>query len=122
MNGRRRVFTPQNLALIKRMAEEGCSSPEIANTIGSTPSSVRVNCSHHGIRIRRGRGCAAWPLPAHEPSASDLEVPVVAHLPATLYAEFCSRANDMHQPVSIFASMLLKAIATSNLYKAVLDE
>jgi hypothetical protein len=47
---------------------------------------------------------------------------LVAHLHATLYAEFDSRANDLNKPVSIFASMLLEAIATGNLYKAVLDE
>jgi hypothetical protein len=49
-------------------------------------------------------------------------VPVVAYLPEPLYAEFRRRANNLQKPASAFASMLLSAIAESDLYKAVLDE
>jgi hypothetical protein len=52
----------------------------------------------------------------------DLEVPVVAYMPAEQYAEFTSRAHALGKPAETFASMLLSAIATSDLYKAVLDE
>jgi hypothetical protein len=49
-------------------------------------------------------------------------VPVVVYLAEPLYAEFRRRANDLQKPASTFASMLLSAIAKSDLYKAVLDE
>jgi hypothetical protein len=52
----------------------------------------------------------------------ELEVPVVAYLPAEQYAEFTSRARAQGKPAGTFASMLRSAIATSDLYKAVLDE
>jgi pilus assembly protein Flp/PilA len=48
--------------------------------------------------------------------------PVVAYLAEPLYAEFRRRANDLQKPASALASMLLSAIAESDLYKAVLDE
>jgi|HubBroStandDraft_6_1064221.scaffolds.fasta_scaffold872421_2 hypothetical protein len=122
-NHSRRVFTPQNLAIVRRMAEQGCSAPEIAKALGSTPSSVRVTCSRQQIRLRRGRGDAARPPLVQRPV--DYEgrgVPVVAYLAEPLYAEFRRRANDVQKPASAFASMLLSAIAESDLYKAVLDE
>jgi hypothetical protein len=121
MNGRRRVFTRQNLALVKQMADQGFSGPEIAKEIGSTPASVRVVCSHHRIRLRRGRGGSARPVPHNQPE-HPLQVPVTAYMPAALFAGFNSKANDLHQPTSTFASMLLNAIATSDLYRAVLDD
>jgi hypothetical protein len=118
IDGRRRVFTPQNVRLMKRMAEQGCSASEIAMAIGSTPASVRVKCSHQAIRLKRGKG--------HVVQLSTLDhavgVPVVAYLPEALYAEFKRQANDLRRPTSILASMLLSAVATNDLYKAVLDE
>ncbi len=47
---------------------------------------------------------------------------VVAYMPAPLYAELHRKALHLHRPVSILASMLLNAIATSNIYEAVLDD
>ena len=121
MNGHRRVFTPQNVVLMQQMVDEGSSAREIAATLGSTPASVRVTCSHLGIRLRRRRGCVPRPLPSSG-LMRDLEVPVVAYMPAEQYAEFTSRARAQGKPPGTFASMLLSAIATSDLYKAVLDE
>jgi hypothetical protein len=43
-------------------------------------------------------------------------------MPRELYAGFNSKAHDLRQPTSTFASMLLNAIATSDLYRAVLDD
>jgi hypothetical protein len=122
MNGHRRVFTPQNVVLIKQMVDEGSSAPEIATKLGSTPGSVRVTSSHLGIRLRRRRGCVPRPVPPSGILMRDLEVPVVAYLSAEQYAEFTSRAGAQGKPPGTFASMLLSAIATSDLYKAVLDE
>src|SRR5205823_1356556 len=116
-----RIFTSENLALVRQMAARGNSALEIAGAIGSTPSSVRVKCSHQKIRLRRGgRRQPGGPMrqaPEHAP-----EHLVVAYMPAPLYAEFHRKALHLHRPVSILASMLLNAIATSNIYEAVLDD
>ena len=122
INSARRVFTQQNLAIMRRMAEQGCSAPEIAKALGSTPSSVRVTCSRQRIRLRRGRGDVARPPLVQRPVDYEGGVPVVAYLAEPVYAEFRRRANNLQKPASAFASMLLSAIAESDLYKAVLDE
>ena len=122
MDSRRRVFTPQRLSLVRRMAEQGSSAADIAKTIGSTPGSVRVTCSHHEIKLKRGRGSIARQKSADELQECRLDVPLVAHMTPELYAEFESRARDLHKPPAMFASMLLNAIAASDLYNAVLDE
>jgi hypothetical protein len=105
------------------MAGQGCSAPEIAKAIGSTPSSVRVMCSRYKIRLRRGRGLVSGHIeqvPEHVSLGP--EHMVVAYMPAPLYFEFNRKAAHLDKPVSILASMLLNAIATSDIYKAVLDD
>jgi hypothetical protein len=47
---------------------------------------------------------------------------IVAHMPAPLYIEFYRKAEHLRVPVSVLASNLLSAIATSNIYEAVLDD
>jgi hypothetical protein len=123
MNGHRRVFTSQKLALMQQMAEQGCSAREIAMVIGSTPSSVRVVCSRQKIPLKGGRR----QVPGHvEQLAQHVSVVpehvVVAYMPAPLYAEFNRKAVHLNTAVSVLASKLLNAIATSDLYKAVLDD
>ena len=114
-----RVFTPQNIARMREMAENGSSALEIAQTIGSTPGSVRVVCSHHNIRLKRGRRTRAISLPlVRSPSIHD----VVAHMPASLYAEFHRKAGHLKMSPSALASNLLVAITTSNIFEAVLDD
>jgi hypothetical protein len=51
-------ITPQKLALMQQMAGARCSAREIAEAIGSTPSSVRVVCSRQKIRLKDGRRLA----------------------------------------------------------------
>ena len=123
MDSHGRVFTPQNLILMQEMAARGCSAQEIADVIGSTASSVRVKCSKEKIRLKRGRG------PARSPRrrAGQLEepvqgVPIVAYLPGPVYAMLVKRAGELRKRPSVFASMLLSAVATGELYKAVLDQ
>jgi hypothetical protein len=123
MNSQRRVFTSQRLGLMRQMAGQGCSAPQIAKAICSTPASVRVMCSRHQIRLKRGRGSGLEYI-EHVPEHVSLapEHLVVAYMPAPLYLEFNRRAADLDKPVSVLASMLLNAIATSDIYKAVLDD
>lgn len=124
MSGHRRVFTSENLALMQAMADKGCSARDIAEKIGSTPSSVRVVCSHKKIRLRRGHRCAGRTVPWHLEQLPEphRKVEVVTYMPESLYAEFNRKANDLREPVSNLASMLLNAIVSSDLYKAVLDD
>jgi hypothetical protein len=115
-----RVFTADNLLRIQQMAAEGSSSIEIAKAIGSTPASVRVRCSHHKIKIRRGHRSIrnALSKPVHPLSDES----IVAHLPASLSTEFHRKAEQLQMPASVLASRLLAAIVDSNIYEAVLDD
>ena len=113
----RRVFTPQIIARIRAMAENGSSALEIAQSLGSTAGSVRVACSRRNIRIKRRRRARLIPL-VHSPAIHD----IVAHMPASLYAEFHRKAEHLKLSPSALASNLLTAIVTSNIFEAVLDD
>jgi hypothetical protein len=120
MDGYGRVFTSENLIVVREMAARGCSAREIAEVIGSTPSSVRVKCSQQKIRLKRGRGPGRSNGRFGGPEES--RVRVVAYLPEQIYALLVQRALELRKPPSLLASMLLSAIATSELYRAVLDD
>jgi hypothetical protein len=127
MNAYGRIFTSENLALMRQMAAQGLSAREIAHAIGSTPSSVRVKCSYQKIRLRRGRGRSPKsrpPLQSSDHGRHSGEYPrsIVSYLPESICAEFTRKANELNLSASALASMLLSAVATSDLYKAVLDE
>jgi hypothetical protein len=47
---------------------------------------------------------------------------LVAHLPASLSAEFHRKAEHLQISASVLASRLLEAIVVSNIYEAVLDD
>jgi hypothetical protein len=113
----RRVFTLQNISRMRGMAENGSSALEIAQSLGSTAGSVRVLCSHHNIRLKRGRRARLIPL-VRSLSIHD----IVAHMPASLYAEFHRKAEHLKLSPSALASNLLTAITTSNIFEAVLDD
>lgn len=126
MNVHGRIFTSENLALMRQMAAQGFSAREIAHAIGSTPSSVRVKCSYQKIRLRRGRRRSSeslTPLQSTDCGQSgEYHRSIVSYLPASVCAEFTRKANQLNLSASALASMLLNAIATSDLYKAVLDD
>jgi len=129
MNVHGRVFTSENLALMRQMAAQGCSAREIAHAIGSTPSSVRVKCCYQKIRLRRGRRSPSEPLAAVQathcaPQTGHYarESSIVSYLPASVFGEFNRKADELNLSASTLASMLLNVIATSDLYKAVLDD
>ena len=111
MKKKDRIFTPDNLRRIRQMAAEGSSSFEIAESIGSTPASVRVMCCQHKIKIGRRRRVS-----------NGSPVKIMAHLSESLSTEFHRKADDLQIPVSVLASRLLAAIADSNIYEAVLDD
>ena len=117
------IFTSKNLSLMRRMAEQGLSGFEIASTIGSTPGSVRVVCSHHKIRLKRGRRSVdrASQNAVHQPQRGS-DHTITAHMPAPLFVEFYRKAENLQISASGLASNLLAAIAMSNIYEAVLDD
>ena len=118
-----RIFTSENLTRIRHMAEQGGSPIEIARTIGSTPGSVRVVCSLHKIRFKRRRRSmdpASQTTVRHMLGASDHIIS--AHMPAPIFGEFSRKAERLQLSTSELASNLLMAIATSNIYEAVLDD
>jgi hypothetical protein len=123
VDGHGRVFNSQNLTLVREMASRGCSAREIAEVIGSTASSVRVKCSQQKIRLKRGRGPSrASRAIVALPDEHTHRVPIIAYLPAPIYAQLVQRANAARKPPSDYASMLLSAVATGEIYKAVLDD
>lgn len=118
-----RVFTPENLALMRHMAEQGSSASEIASTIGSTPGSVRVVCSHHKIRLKRERRSADPPRQTAVRRMRRMPDHIIrAHIPAPHFGNFNRKAEHLQLSASDLASNLLTAIATSNIYEAVLDD
>jgi len=116
---RSRVFTTQNLILLRQMAAQGYSAREIAEVIGSTPSSVRAKCSEEKIRLKHGRrqGRSQQLLAEHL-----AEVPIVAYLSGPAYALLMAKAKELHQPPSVVASMLLSAVVTGDLFAAILED
>jgi hypothetical protein len=105
------------------MAARGCSAPEIAKAIGSTPASVRVKCSQQKIRLKRGRGPArSIKRRFGRPAESIRRVPIVAYLPEPIYALLVQRATELRKPPSMLVSVLLSTIASNGLYKEVIDE
>jgi hypothetical protein len=122
VDGHGRVFTSENLTLVREMAARGCSAREIAEVIGSTASSVRVKCSQQKIRLKRGRGPSRLARSVLGPHDRGQRVPLVAYLPARVYAQLVQKANAVRKPPSVYASMLLSAVTTGELYKAVLDD
>ena len=122
-----RIFTSENLTLMKQMAAQGCSAREIADVIGSTPSSVRVNCSYQKIRLRRGRRRLSESLASLQ-TADCVQHPgeccqsIIFYLPAWVRAELNRKADERNLSGSALVSMLLVEIAKSDLFKAVLDD
>lgn len=103
------IFTPTAVEIIRGLARQGRSAPEIADAIGSTPASVRAKCSLLKIRLRRGRpGIAKQRL--------------VVYLRPADYDALERKARQLQKSAEELSGMLLKAIVSSDLYEAVLDE
>jgi hypothetical protein len=53
----KRVFTEENMVIVRRMAADHFSAPEIAMAIGSTAASVNTMCAREGIHLGRVGDC-----------------------------------------------------------------
>ena len=113
----RRVFTPVVTALIRELASQGKTASEIAATIGSTPASVRVKCCQLKIQLsRRGRPSLVPGFPRHH------DFKLVLNMRPDDYAALKQKAAQMHRSPVEFAGMLLQAIASADIFDAVLDD
>ena len=111
----RRLFTPAVIEAIREMAKQRKTAAAIAATIGSTPGSVCVKCCHLKIPLsRRGR-------PGLVPDPFDKEK-LVVYMPRADFDALREQASHMRKPAGELAGMLLQAIVSSNIYKAVLDQ
>jgi hypothetical protein len=113
----RRVFTPAVIKAVRELASQGRSASEIAGTIGSTPGSVRVKCCQLKIQLsRRGRPSLAPRFSSYSESK------LVVYLRPDGYAALKRRAAEMHKSPVELAGLLLEAIASANIFEAVLDD
>ena len=111
------VFTPTAVEIIRSLADQGRSASEIADVLGSTPGSVRVKCCQFKIKLGRKRlrrlAVETQDLPKHK---------LAAHLSPSIYAALLRKARHKQKLPSELAEMLLDAVISSNIYKAVLDD
>jgi hypothetical protein len=111
---RRRVFTPAAIQIIRELAGQGRSASEIACVIGSTAASVRVRCCQLQVKLsRRGRPSSL--------QTSSGEQRLVVYMRPAEYAALTRKAARMQKSSVELAARLLEAIASSDLYEAVLD-
>ena len=108
--GARRVFTPSAINTIRRLAGQGKSASEIAEVIGSTAASVRVNCSHLKIKLRRQR------------QRDDGGQVLVIYLRDADYVALERKAVHMKKSAVELSGELLEAIIRSDIFEAVLDD
>src|SRR6202050_1549950 len=114
----RRVFTLAVIKAIREMASQGKSASEIAATIGSTPASVRVKCCQLKIQLsRRGRPSLVPSFPQQ-----NSEHKLVVYMRPEDYGALKRKAAQMHKSPVELAAMLLEAIASANIFEAVLDD
>ena len=112
------VFTPKVVNIIRGLADQGRSAPEIAAAIGSTPASVRVRCCQLKIKlVRRGRTSRKETEPR-----SGRERKMVVYTHPEVYAALNRKAAHMHKSPVELAALLLEAIVSSDIYDAVLDD
>ena len=108
--GARRVFTPSAINTIRRLVGQGKSALEIAEVIGSTAASVRVNCSHLKIKLRRQR------------QRGDGGQELVIYLRDADYVALERKAVHMKKSAVELSGELLEAIIRSDIFEAVLDD
>jgi len=105
-------LTPELLATIPALLEQGLRKPEIAERFGCTPGTLQVICSLAKISLRPG-----GPRPR---KSKPIEPPFFISHKAML--GFRERAAAMGCSETKLARDLLEMIARDNLYDAVLDQ
>ena len=111
------IFSSAAVELIRDLADQGKSSSEIAEVIGSTAASVRVRCSQLKIKLTPGRPRLPPTRPRQIP-----EPKLVLYMRPAIYAALKRKAARMRKSPRQLAEALLDAIIKSDLCDAVLDE
>jgi hypothetical protein len=115
---RRRVFTPTVIKMIRELAGEGKTAPEIAHRVGSTPASVRVKCCQLKISLaRRGR-----PTLVPKSSPPNDRQKLILQMRWVDYLALKRKAAQMQKSTPELAEMLLHAIVRSDFYESILNE
>jgi len=140
------ILTHAALARVVTLRNHGRSAAEIAKEIGCTLGTLRVKCSHLGIRLRRRASASDQKMVAktdakavtrcesREPdyaikqsrsvaseSSAEVSIEVTLLLPQITTAQLRQRSALRGISDSTLASELLVAIARDGLYDAVLD-
>jgi len=105
---RRPILTPEVLAGIPALVQQGLRRAEIAERLGCKETTLQVRCSMAGISLRRRNR-----LKLRVGIALTLSRQAMAGLSARAAANGCSEVR--------LASDLLEAIVRDDLYDAVLD-
>jgi hypothetical protein len=102
---RRAVFTPEVIALMRRMKREGATPREIADEIGNgtTAGSVAARCAQLGIN--RGTGNT-----------------LTAGVGQVVVEKFANEASRRKMPTSLLVRDILRKVALDNLFAAVIDD
>lgn len=111
------IFSLATVELIRDLADQGKSSSEIAEIIGSTAASVRVRCSQLKIKLTPGRLRLPQTRPRHIP-----EPKLVLYMGPAIYAALKRKAAHIQKSPHQLAEALLEAVIKSDIYDAVLDE
>jgi hypothetical protein len=114
---RSHIFTPAAIEILRRMANEGKSAPEIADAIGSTAASVRVRCCQLKIKLAQG---ARTDVPRAQ-HRNVQEQKLIVGMPPAVYTALAQKAAGMRKSTDELVGMLLEAVVSSDIYEAVLD-
>jgi hypothetical protein len=110
-----RKVTEEMFASIPALVEQGLRKAEIAERFGCTPGTLAVLCSHRGISLR--------PVLLNPPTSERVrrEVRLTLEDDVLLSLRRAMRCTGRPSTAKLVAD-LLGAIASDNLYSAVLDE
>src|SRR5271170_4097845 len=116
--GQGRIFTLAAIETIRKMADQGKTASEIADVIGSTAGSVRVNCSQLKIKLtRRGRPSVQRNKPNHIQGQR-----LILYVRPAAYSALNRKAAHMQKSPVDLAGFLLETIINDDLFEAVLDD
>ena len=108
-----RILTDEKFASIPAMIEQGTNKEEIAAKWGVTIKTLQVQCSRHGVSLRKGG--QLWP----RIQLSLPDAPLTLSNRALMTLRTTARAMGVDE--ARLASDLLEMITKDDLYKAVLD-
>ncbi len=98
-----RIFTPERVAIMRRMAADGATAEDIAKAIGSTVTSVRTKTAVLKISLRKGKYLGA-------------------SVPTDVAALCITAAEQRGVTIGALVRKLLITVAQDDLFDAILDD